>query len=78
MIPIELYRLDPACNMYRFYLFAIEPDLFGGFRLLRQWGRIGGRGGQSKIAHYANGALAAEALQSQAKRKRRRGYGDVR
>jgi hypothetical protein len=28
-------RIDPARNMYRFYLFEIEPDLFGGFRLLR-------------------------------------------
>jgi hypothetical protein len=27
MTPVELRRLDPARNMYRFYLFAIEPRL---------------------------------------------------
>ena len=59
MNSIELRRLDPARNMFRFYLLAIEPDLFGGFRLLKQWGRIGGRGGRIKVKHYANGALAA-------------------
>jgi hypothetical protein len=30
MTPIELRRLDPACNMFRVYWLAIEPDLFGG------------------------------------------------
>jgi len=59
MNPIELRRLDPARNMFRFYLLAIEPDLFGGFRLLRQWGRIGWRGGRIKTEHYADNALAA-------------------
>jgi len=46
MNPIGLHRLDPAHNMFRFYVLAIEPDLFGRFRLVRQWGRIGGRGGR--------------------------------
>ena len=73
MNPIELRRLDEARNMHRFYLLAIEPDLFGGFRLLRQWGRLGQRGGRIKIAHYENCALAAGALQ----RLGRHGYGDL-
>jgi predicted DNA-binding WGR domain protein len=77
MNSIELRRLDPARNMYRFYRLDIEPDLFGGVRLLRQWGPIGGRGGRIKIAHYDDAALAADALHRQAERKRRRGYGDA-
>ena len=39
MTPVELRRLDPAHNMHRFYRLDIEPDLFGGFRLLKQWRR---------------------------------------
>jgi predicted DNA-binding WGR domain protein len=63
MNPVELRRIEPARNMYRFYRLDIQLDLFGGVRLLRQWGRIGGRGGRIKIAHYENDALAADALQ---------------
>ena len=48
-----------------------------GFRLLRHWGRLGQRGGRIKSEHYENAALAASALQRQAERKRRRGYGDM-
>ena len=46
--PAELHRLDPARNMFRFYRLAIEPDLFGGVRLLRQWGRIAARGPRAR------------------------------
>src|SRR5262249_5330157 len=35
--------------MFRFYVLAIEPDLFGGFRLLRQWGRIGTMGNHALL-----------------------------
>jgi predicted DNA-binding WGR domain protein len=77
MTPVEIRRIDTARNMFRFYRLAVEPDLFGGVRLLRQWGRIGGRGGRIKIEHCESNALAADALQRQAERKRRRGYGDA-
>ncbi|WCR05553.1 WGR domain-containing protein (plasmid) [Paracoccus saliphilus] len=42
--PIHLTRTDPACNMARFYHLELQPDLFGGIRLVRSWGRIGGSG----------------------------------
>jgi predicted DNA-binding WGR domain protein len=74
MNAIELRRIDPARNMRRFYRLDIDPDLFGGFLLMKQWGRIGARG-QIKAERYGNEALAAIALQRQAERKRRRGYG---
>ena len=41
---IELRRLDPTRNMRRFYRLDVQPDLFGGFLLLKQWGRIGAGG----------------------------------
>jgi predicted DNA-binding WGR domain protein len=72
----ELRRIDPTRNMRRFYRLDIEPDLFGGFLLMKQWGRIGACG-QTKAERYDNEALAAAALQRQAERKRRRGYANV-
>jgi len=27
---IELRRIDPACNIRRFYRLDVQPDLFGG------------------------------------------------
>lgn len=70
---IELRRIDPSRNMHRFYRHAITPDLFGGFLLLKQWGRIGVRG-RIVAERYETEALAADALWRQAIRKRRRGY----
>ena len=76
MPPVELRRIDPARNMRRFYRLDIQPDLFGGFLLMKQWGRIGAHG-RIKAERYDNEALASDALQRQADRKRRRGYGDA-
>jgi predicted DNA-binding WGR domain protein len=59
--------------MQRFYLFDVQPDLFGRVLLIREYGRIGARGrliGES----YDNEASAAEAMQRQANKKRKRGY----
>ena len=44
MNAIELCRVDPSRNMRRFHRLDIQPDLFGGVLLLKQWGRIGARG----------------------------------
>jgi predicted DNA-binding WGR domain protein len=53
----------------------VQPDLFGTWYLIREWGRIGARG-QIKAEHYENEALATIAMQRQAGRKNRRGYKD--
>lgn len=73
MTAVHLRRVDPTRNMYRFYRLDAEPDLFGGVLLAKTWGRIGTKG-RSMVEHYAEEAFAAEALQMQAERKRRRGY----
>ena len=33
--------IDPARNMHRFYRLDVQPDLFGGVLLVKEWGRIG-------------------------------------
>jgi len=35
-MPVELRRLDPTRNMRRFCRLDVQPDLFGGFLLLKQ------------------------------------------
>jgi predicted DNA-binding WGR domain protein len=75
MTALHLCRVDPARNMRRFYRLDIQPDLFGGVLLMKEWGRIGARG-RIVAERYDSEALAADALQRQAERKRRRGYAE--
>jgi predicted DNA-binding WGR domain protein len=74
MSAVHLIRIDPACNMRRFYRLDVQPDLFGGFAVVKEWGRIGARGGRVAGEWHLTVALAVAAVQRQAKHKRRRGY----
>ena len=73
--PVFLRRIDYTRNMQRFYRLDVQPDLFGGVLLVKQWGRIGTRG-RIVDESYQSEALAADAMQRQAERKRRRGYAE--
>ena len=75
MTAVHLRRLDPTRNMRRFYRLDVQPDLFGGVLLMKEWGRIGARG-RVMAERYDNKALALDALRRQAERKRRRGYAE--
>jgi predicted DNA-binding WGR domain protein len=71
--PLHLRRIDPARNMARFYMLSIQPTLFGGASLIRNWGRIG-TNGQAMMQTFDESAAAAEALARIECRKRKRGY----
>jgi predicted DNA-binding WGR domain protein len=73
MIPLYLCRIDPARNMHRFYWLDVQPDLFGGVLLMKEWGRIGAQG-RTVAERYDSEAIAADALQRYADRTRQRGY----
>ncbi|TIU16577.1 MAG: WGR domain-containing protein, partial [Mesorhizobium sp.] len=49
--PVHLRRIDPSQNMRRFYVVAIQPTLFGGASVIRNWGRIG-TSGQSMMETF--------------------------
>jgi predicted DNA-binding WGR domain protein len=51
----------------------VQPDLFGGVLLDKEWDRIGARG-RMVAEPYDDEALAADAMKQQTERKRRRGY----
>jgi predicted DNA-binding WGR domain protein len=70
---LRLKRVDPSCNMRRFYIMTVQRDLFGGASLIREWGRIGSRG-QTLIEQHPDEGLAISALLKLAAAKRKRGY----
>jgi predicted DNA-binding WGR domain protein len=73
MTAVNLRRVDPARNMSRFYRLDMQPDLFGGVLLVKEWGRIGAHG-RIVAERYDSEALGTDALRRQVERKRRRGY----
>ena len=68
-----LCRVDQAKRMSRFYVLAIEPTLFGGYALVREYGRIG-RGGRVISKLYASSDEVVRDFNRQRTAKQRRGY----
>ncbi|WP_117196088.1 WGR domain-containing protein [Rhizobium terrae] len=79
LYPFHLYcqRVDPARNMARYYVLAIEPTLFGEAAVVRRWGRIGSRG-EEKSEVFATEREAAIHFLAMLRRKRQKGYTPVR
>jgi predicted DNA-binding WGR domain protein len=73
MSAVTLKRTDPAKRISRFYLIAVQPELFGRWSLVREWGRIG-RPGQARIVSYATQEEAEAAFLRHRRIKERRGY----
>ena len=71
---LVLERVEPNANIHRYYVLAVEPTLFGDVGLRREWGRIGNRGGASRLELHEDHNAAQEALGSWLRRKRGRGY----
>ncbi|MDX8499119.1 WGR domain-containing protein [Mesorhizobium sp. VK4C] len=71
--PVHLRRIDPSLNMRRFYALSIQPTLFGGASVIRNWGRIG-TNGQSMMETFDSENDAATASMKLQRAKRRRGY----
>lgn len=73
--PLHLRRIDAARNMRRFYMLSLQPTLFGGVALIRNWGRIG-TNGQAMVETFDADEQARTALGRVERSKRRRGYVD--
>ena len=72
MTAITLTRIDHARRMARLYVLAVQPDLFGQWCFIREWGRIG-RSGQLRNVPYPTEDEAHAALARQSRVKERRG-----
>ena len=73
---VDLKRVDLSINMRRFYRMSVQPDLFGGACLVREWGRIGFRG-QMMIEFHDDEGKAVTALRSSMLPKSSEGIGQL-
>ena len=46
---IRLYLQNEATNKNRFYTIQVQPDLFGCYSVIREWGRLDNKGGKIRI-----------------------------
>lgn len=70
---IHLHRIDASLNMRRFYSLTLQPTLFGGVSVIRNWGRIG-TSGQVMIETFDESDEAQSVLGRIETKKKRRGY----
>jgi len=73
MKAIILYRTDDSKRMHRYYRMDVQPNLFGEWCFMREWGRIGSNGRMRSVP-FASLQEAHAALDKQRKAKERRGY----
>ena len=71
---LMLERIEPERNMHRYYVMSLEPTLFGDTGLRREWGRLGNKGGQTRLDLHEEPDEAREALEVWLQRKFKRGY----
>jgi predicted DNA-binding WGR domain protein len=73
MPSVTLHRIDLTRNMRRFYQLDVQPDLFGAWGVVREWGRIG-RPGRLRVDPYPTAVQAEERMQRHQATKQGRGY----
>ena len=73
MTALTLTRQEPHKNMARFYRLDVQPDLFGGWTLWREWGRMG-HAGTVRHDGFASAQAAEEARNKLTIQKEKRGY----
>jgi predicted DNA-binding WGR domain protein len=73
MTATVLSRIDPGKKVHRFYCLDVQPDLFGQWCLMREWGRIG-IAGRERSFPFPTRPQAQDALDKHRHVKERRGY----
>lgn len=73
MHDITLYRINATDNMRRFYRLDLQPDLFGCWLLVKEWGRIG-QPGQMQLTSFPTMTDAQQDFRRQRRIKEKRGY----
>lgn len=68
-----LEKRDATRNMQRYYRVTVVPTLLGEWAMVREWGRIGRRGGRMEC-WFSEAEEAITAAKEMAAAKHRRGY----
>ena len=75
MMPTNyLMKIDHSTNQYRYYSIRIDPDLFGRWTLIRQWGRLDYDGGRLRMDRFESEKEALDRLTEIVIQKKKRGY----
>jgi len=68
-----LVKIDASKNQRRFYNLHLAPTLFGGWSLVREWGRLGS-GGTVRFDSFVTEHAAQSELETIKKSKMKGGY----
>lgn len=74
----RLEKIDPSKRQNRFYRLQICQTLFGDWCLVREWGRIGTKGGQKMELWASSADDVHREFQKLLKSKLKRGYVESR
>ena len=70
----HLTKIDHSVNQCRYYSLRVDRDLFGGWTLIRQWGRLDKNGGAIRMESFESEEVATNRLIQINQQKRKRGY----
>lgn len=68
-----LIKINTEKNQRRFYSVHLAPDLFGGWSVVREWGRLGS-GGTVRLDPFESEYAAEAALEGIKAAKVKKGY----
>lgn len=71
---LRLEKIDHGKNQQRYYAMSVCRTLFGEWSLMREWGRIGRRGGRILAEAFETEEQATASLAAIRLQKERRGY----
>ncbi len=70
----HLTKIDHSDNQYWYYSLRVDPDLFGGWTLIHQWGKLETDDGTLHMESFDSEELATSRLTKITQQKRKRGY----
>lgn len=70
---MRLIKINTTKNIARYYELDVQQNLFGGFSVIRNWGRIGAKG-QVKIELHDDETMAKYSYKKLRTIKLKRGY----